>query len=402
MARKSKKKNSPKSKSPKGKSPKGKSPKGKKSEVDADGVTAESSETPEDSSSAEAAEPVAEAPEEEGEQTIGSLVAALADEGEAIDISDLADVVASVGEVANMEERAREAGVELVAALPIDAEDDLSEVEGEASERLMSIVESLLFAATKPLTVARIRKILKEPTARQIKLALKQLIADTVSRGVCVTQVAGGFLLRTHAENARWVQALLQARPVRLSRPQLETLAIISYRQPITKPEVDHVRGVDAGAVIKLLLEKDLIKIVGKKEEPGRPMLYGTTVHFLEFFNLMSLRDLPDLREFRELSDGTKELLANKMGEDEVEALGQEVLDFSDKADEEAAAKAKADAEAAAEAAMEGEAPREDETTLDDESLDEGHQGSATQGDEPPADDGEESAQAEASSGEEE
>ena len=99
----------------------------------------------------------------------------------------------------------------------------------------------------------------------------------------------------------------------------------------MTRPEIDHIRGVDSGAVLKILLERDLIQIVGKKDEPGRPMLYGTTVNFLEFFNLMSLRDLPDLREFRELSDDTKATLRRKMemADDELEALGQEVLDFA-------------------------------------------------------------------------
>jgi segregation and condensation protein B len=219
--------------------------------------------------------------------------------------------------------------VRLIDSLPIDPEDDLSEVEGEASPRLVSIVESLLFASSKPLRVKQIRKVLDEPALRQIQLALKHLIAHGTERGIIVAQVAGGFVLQTHPQNAIWVQKLLQAKPVRLSRPQLETLAVIAYRQPVTRPEIDHVRGVDSGAVLKLLLERDLVQIIGKKDEPGRPMLYGTTVHFLEFFNLMSLRDLPDLREFRELSDDTKATLRRDMNEGEIEVLGQEVLDFA-------------------------------------------------------------------------
>jgi segregation and condensation protein B len=220
-------------------------------------------------------------------------------------------------------------GVKLIDTLPIDIEDDLSQVEGEASPRLVSIVESLLFASAKPLRVKQIRKVLEEPSVRQIQLALKHLIAHNDSRGVVVAQVAGGFVLQTHPQNATWVQRLLQAKPVRLSRPQLETLAVIAYRQPVTRPEIDHIRGVDSGAVIKLLLERELIQIVGKRDEPGRPMVYGTTVAFLEFFNLMSLRDLPDLREFRELSDDTKATLRKRMADEEVEALGQEVLQFA-------------------------------------------------------------------------
>ena len=109
--------------------------------------------------------------------------------------------------------------------------------------------------------------------------------------------------LRTAPHSAPYVQKLLQAKPVRLSRAQLETLAIVAYRQPITRPEIDDIRGVDSGGTLKMLLERGLLRILGKKEEPGRPMLYGTTREFLEFFNLRDLRDLPTLREFYELSE---------------------------------------------------------------------------------------------------
>lgn len=229
--------------------------------------------------------------------------------------------------------------IRLVEALPIDKDDDLSKTEGEASPRLMSIVESILFAAEKPLTVKQLRKLLREPTANQIRLALKQLIRETSERGIVLTQVAGGFVLRTNPRNARWVQKFLQARPVRLSRAQLETLAIIAYKQPVTRAEIEHVRGVDSGAVIGGLLERNLVAIVGRKEEPGRPMLYGTTVKFLELFSLMSIKDLPDLQEFKELSDDTKDQLRKKhdMDESEVEALGQEVMEFADRPEEELA-----------------------------------------------------------------
>jgi segregation and condensation protein B len=224
----------------------------------------------------------------------------------------------------------------------MEPDDDLSEVEGDASRRLMSIVESLLFAATTPMTVLDIRKILKEPSVRQIQLAVKQLIAESAERGVVVGQVAGGFRLRTHPENARWVQQMLAGKPVRLSRSQLEALAVIAYRQPITKAEIDHIRGVDCSAVLKLLLERDLARIVGRKEEPGRPHLYGTTVAFLEFFNLRSLRDMPDLHEFRELTEESQATLREQLGEEaaelaqEREALGQEVLHFDDRVEDEA------------------------------------------------------------------
>jgi segregation and condensation protein B len=104
-------------------------------------------------------------------------------------------------------------------------------------------------------------------------------------------------------------------KPVRLTRAQVETLAIIAYRQPVTRPEIEDVRGVDGGAVLKLLLDRDLVRILGKKDEPGRPLLYGTTSHFLEFFGLKSLRDLPTLREFTELTDESKEVVERELGE---------------------------------------------------------------------------------------
>ncbi len=217
-------------------------------------------------------------------------------------------------------------GVELSEELPIDPEDDLRGVEGEASPRLMSILESLLFAATRPLRVQDLRKVLPETTKHQIQLALKQLIAVTRERGILLVQVAGGFQFRTHPDNAVWVQKMLQTKPARLSRTQIETLAIVAYRQPITRPEIDDVRGVDSGAMLKALLERELIQIVGKKEEPGRPLLYGTTVRFLEFFNLRGLRDLPSLRDFRDLSEESKATLIAKLGGSEAEALGQGVL----------------------------------------------------------------------------
>ena len=214
-------------------------------------------------------------------------------------------------------------GVELSDTLPMAPEDDLSRVKGQASPRLMSVIESLLFASERPLTVRDIRRLLKEPTVRQVQLALKQLQIDTAERGVVLSQVAGGFRLRTNPNNAQWVQRMLAGKPARLSRSQLEALAVIAYRQPITKAEIDHVRGVDCGAVLKLLLERNLCRIVGRKEEPGRPHLYGTTVEFLEFFNLRSLRDMPDLHEFRELTDESRATLRTEFGEDVDEQIGR-------------------------------------------------------------------------------
>jgi segregation and condensation protein B len=180
--------------------------------------------------------------------------------------------------------------------------------------RLKTILESLLFAAEKPLTPAELRRLTGCNDASAIRAALEALMEEYRDRGVALYDVAGGFQFRTHPSNSEYVQRLIAGRPVRLSRAQLETLSIIAYRQPVTRPEIDDIRGVDSGSTLKVLLDRSLIRVLGKKEEPGRPLLYGTSKEFLEFFNLSELRDLPTLREFHEL---TEESLR------EVEALDQ-------------------------------------------------------------------------------
>ncbi len=184
-----------------------------------------------------------------------------------------------------------------------DPDADLEPVRGITPERLKAIVESLLFASDKPLSLPQLRHLTGERNLGAIQSALDALIEDYRERGVVLGELAGGFQFRTHPLSAEYVQRLIAGRPVRLSRAQLETLAIIAYRQPVTRPEIDEIRGVDCGGTLKLLLDRSLIRVLGKKEEPGRPLLYGTSKDFLEFFNLKDLRDLPTLREFHELSE---------------------------------------------------------------------------------------------------
>jgi segregation and condensation protein B len=170
-------------------------------------------------------------------------------------------------------------------------------------ERLKSILESLLFAAGEPVSVARLQAALDDPPRGEIQQALTAMIAEypAQNRGLRLEEVAGGFQLRTLKEHAPYVRKLLAARPPRLSRPLLETVAIIAYRQPITRPELEHLRGVDSGGVLETLLERRLIKIAGRKEAPGRPIIYATTPEFLETFGLKDLEALPDLKEFQEI-----------------------------------------------------------------------------------------------------
>jgi segregation and condensation protein B len=179
---------------------------------------------------------------------------------------------------------------------------------------LRGLLEALVFASDKPMKSNELARLASAPV-KQVREALSELRAEYTTRGIVLDEVAGGWLFRTNAQYAPFVRELAGGRPVKLSRAQVETLAIAAYRQPITRPEIDEIRGVDSGATLKLLLERDLVRILGKKDEPGRPLLYGTTTHFLEFFNMKSLRDLPTLREFTELSDESRRVAEAELGD---------------------------------------------------------------------------------------
>ena len=178
--------------------------------------------------------------------------------------------------------------------------------------RLPALIESLLFAAAAPVPVARLAEALGERSRAEVLRALEALGAgyERDGRGLRVVQVAGGYQLRTPAEHGPWVRRLLRERPPRLSRPMLETLAIVAYRQPCTRLEIEAVRGVDADAVLSTLLERRLVRIAGRKEAPGRPLLYTTTREFLEVFGLPDLGALPPLRD---LGDGAEVLAAKDL-----------------------------------------------------------------------------------------
>src|SRR6185437_13801859 len=175
-----------------------------------------------------------------------------------------------------------------------------------APGRLASIIESLLFASDRPLTLNELKRLVGERDGGKLTAALEELRERRAESGVHVVQVAGGWHLRTNPENVAWVSRILSGKPPRLSRAMLETLAIVAYRQPITRPEIDEIRGVDCGPVLKTLLERNLVRMIGKKEEVGRPILYGTTPEFLRTFSLRDLTELPTLREFHELGEAEK------------------------------------------------------------------------------------------------
>jgi segregation and condensation protein B len=179
-----------------------------------------------------------------------------------------------------------------------------------SADRVRTVVETLLFLAERPLATAEIRAATGLEEAR-IEKALDQLTGHYREGpcGIVLHEVAGGWQLRTSPDNADFARRFLKVKPQRLTRAALETLAIVAYRQPVTRPEIEEIRGVDCGAVVKALLERRLVKILGKKEEPGRPMLYGTTREFLEFFALKDLASLPTLREFHELSEEHRDIV---------------------------------------------------------------------------------------------
>jgi segregation and condensation protein B len=196
-------------------------------------------------------------------------------------------------------------------------------------ERARAAVESLLFLAEKPLTAdeARAATGLELPRIRRALEELSGRYREGVS-GVTLQEVAGGWQLRTSHDTAPYARRFLRVKPQRLTRAALETLAIIAYRQPVTRPEIEEIRGVDSGAVVKALLERRLLKILGKKEEPGRPILYGTTRQFLEFFALKDLASLPTLREFHELSQEHRDVVEKEAPEEpSLEGLVEELSD---------------------------------------------------------------------------
>lgn len=177
---------------------------------------------------------------------------------------------------------------------------------------LKGILEALLFVTADPIPVTRFLALLGAVTKHEVEQALTSLSHDyeQEGRGLQLAEVAGGYRIMTKAEFAPWLKRLEKVKaPSKLSRSALESLAIIAYKQPIVRTEVEQIRGVETSGVIRTLLERKLVRIVGRKEEPGRPIMYGTTKFFLEHFGLRDLSQLPPLREFRELGESEQAML---------------------------------------------------------------------------------------------
>ncbi len=185
----------------------------------------------------------------------------------------------------------------------------------EEKAGLKALIESLIFAAGGIVTLNALCRVIADEERETVRGALNELIEDYAARGggFFIERVAGGYEFRSRPEFSPWIKTLLGASPRRLSRAALETLAMVAYRQPVTRGEVEAIRGVDSGGVLSTLMERRLIKIAGRKNTPGRPVVYTTTREFLEVFDLKDLSSLPSLREIE--------------APEEDEALGEEEIE---------------------------------------------------------------------------
>lgn len=173
--------------------------------------------------------------------------------------------------------------------------------------QMRAIVESLLFVSEVPLSLAKIKSILSMYTHEEITGALEELRQEYAgdAHGFFLAEVAQGYQFRSKPEYGEWIRKLKKITPTKLSQAALETLATIAYKQPILRAEVEGIRGVDVGGILRLLLEKRLIKILGRKNVVGRPIIYGTTQRFLEFFSLKDISSLPTIEEIGDLAEQT-------------------------------------------------------------------------------------------------
>jgi segregation and condensation protein B len=202
-------------------------------------------------------------------------------------------------------------------AAHIDGPDD-----GLEGRELAAVLEALLFVSPEPVPMSRLTTAIGNVSKSEVEQALMRLEQDLSQegRGIQLVKLAGGYRLVTKADYAPWLKRLDKAKAAqKLSRSALESLAIIAYKQPLVRAEIEEIRGVETSGVLRTLLERKLVRIVGRKEVPGRPMMYGTTKFFLEHFGLQDITQLPPLREFKELGEAEQALLPMQQEEAAVE-----------------------------------------------------------------------------------
>ena len=186
-------------------------------------------------------------------------------------------------------------------------------------ERLKIIVEAALLAAGRAMTIDHLMDLFElkseKPERAEVRAVLESLKQDWAERGLELIQVSSGYRFQVRVEYSKWMQRLWMERPARYSRALLETLAIIAYRQPVTRGEIEDIRGVGvSSSIVKTLLEREWIRVLGHREVPGRPAMYGTTKQFLDHFSLKSLESLPPLNEIRDLERIHADLFINPEG----------------------------------------------------------------------------------------
>jgi segregation and condensation protein B len=201
-------------------------------------------------------------------------------------------------------------------------------------ETLPKIIEAALMVAGRPLTVLQLQKLFDEdeqPSTAEIKLALSTLKETYLNRGVYLTEVASGFQFQAKKEFSTQLSKLWEERPPRYTRALLETLSLIAYRQPVTRAEIENIRGVTVSSnITKTLSERDWIKVIGYREVPGRPALYGTTKNFLDHFNLKNLSELPTLAEIKDLESQEAKLNVEIEMTNEELQIDEALEDFND------------------------------------------------------------------------
>ena len=178
--------------------------------------------------------------------------------------------------------------------------------DGLDEQELKGIIEALLYVSHEPITLDKLLCVLEGPSRLIVNNALRALQRDydQEGRGLHIAEVAGGFLMASRADCAPWIKRLQKVKvSPKVSRSALETLAIIAYKQPIVRADIEQIRGVETSGVLRTLLDQKLVRIVGRKDIPGRPIMYGTSKYFLQRFGLRDLRDLPPLREFTGLGE---------------------------------------------------------------------------------------------------
>ena len=202
--------------------------------------------------------------------------------------------------------------IESLSHEPVIAEAPAAHTEPVDERELQAILETLLFVSHEPVTLDRLAAVVGGIDKSQVRQALEHLKSDYEQRerGLQISEVAGGFQLATRPEYAPWIKMLGKTKTLaKLSRSGLESLAIIAYKQPIVRAEIEAIRGVETSGVLRTLLERKLVRIVGRKDVPGRPIMYGTTRFFLQHFGLRDLAELPPLREFKELGESEQAML---------------------------------------------------------------------------------------------